>query len=50
MASCVGAGGSQAWGVMNQENQRMMNKFMKSKETKVNVGRRIGVKMIEWVE
>ena len=50
MASIEGAGGAEAWDVMNQQNQRMMKNFMKSKETKVNVGRSIGVKMIEWVE
>ena len=50
MASCEGAGGSKEWDTMNKANIKMMNSFMKSTQTKVNVGQQIGVKMVEWVD
>ena len=46
----VGAGGSEEWDKMNQKNQRMINQWMKSKETQVNKGKDIGLPMIEWTD
>ena len=41
-----GAGAAHEWSVMNSNNQRMMEAWRRTKETQVNLGRQIGVKMV----
>ena len=38
------------WDVLNCKNKRMVDDFVKSGKTQVNVGRQIGVKMVEYVD
>ena len=50
MVSVKDAGSAKEWEAMNNKNREKMAAWLKSKETKVNLGRQIGVPMIEWVE
>ena len=41
---------AEEWEAMNTTNKRMMAAYQRSNQRRVNIGRKIGVEMVEWVD